>query len=162
MAYNTLTLNKHAVCFPSKVLAGNMGAHIFDVKLTTAADNGNIISRTKGAWTPGFDNYTEAACPNGFTAKIVGKSPRGYWYVEVMTVPTDSEALLVYNSPIIPYESPRELADESNFWNAANDVVKAYTLTVGDVFEVSDEAFTGNPDVGKALTVASKKLVVGN
>lgn len=162
MAYGTPNMTKHAICFPSKVLAGNMGAHIFDVKLTTAADNGNIISRTKGAWTPGFENYAEAACPEGFTAKVVGKSARGYWYVEVLTVPTTSEALLVYNSPIIPYESPRALADESNFWNAANEVVKAYTLTVGDVFEVSDEAFTGIPAVGKALTVASKKLVVGN
>lgn len=68
MAYNTLTLNKHAVAFPSKVLAGSMGAHIYNITLTTAADNGNVIGR--GAWNS-FDNYAEAAAPNGITGKIV-------------------------------------------------------------------------------------------
>ncbi len=158
MAYGKINMTKHAICFPSKVLAGNMGAHIFNVTLSTAADNGNIIGR--GAWNS-FDNYAEAACPNGFAAKIVDKAANGHWYVEVTAVPSTGEALLVYNSPIIPYESPRELADLSNFWNDKDEVVKAYTLTVGDIFEVSDEAFTGTPVKGKALTVASKKLVVG-
>jgi len=151
-------MTKHAICFPSKVLAGNMGAHIFNVTLSTAADNGNIIGR--GNWNS-FDNYSEAACPNGFAAKIVDKAANGHWYVEVTAVPASGEALLVYNSPIIPYETPRELADLSNFWNDKDEVVKAYTLTVGDIFEVSDEAFTGTPVKGKTLTVASKKLVVG-
>jgi hypothetical protein len=68
MAYGKPTMTKHAICFPSKVLAGNMGAHIFNVTLSTAADNGNIIGR--GNWNS-FDNYAEAACPNGFAAKIV-------------------------------------------------------------------------------------------
>jgi len=80
--------------------------------------------------------------------------------VEVTAVPSSGEALLVYNSPIIPYESPRELADLSNYWNAAGEVVKAYTLTVGDIFEVSDEAFTGTPVKNKAVSVTAKKLVV--
>ena len=163
MAYVTPTVGEHAVCFPSKVLAGNMGAHIFDVKLTTAADNGNIISRTKGAWVDGsFENYAEAACPEGFTAKVVSQAKNGNWYVEVLTVPTTSEALLVYNSPIIPYESPASLADLHNFYNAAGEIVKAYVLTVGDIFEVSEEAFTGTPTKGASLTVGSKKLVVGS
>jgi len=68
MAYETPNMTKHAICFPSKVLAGNMGAHIFNVTLTTAADNGNVIGR--GNWKA-FDNYEEAACPAGFAAKIV-------------------------------------------------------------------------------------------
>jgi hypothetical protein len=81
--------------------------------------------------------------------------------VEVTAVPSTGEALLVYNSPIIPYESPRELADLSNFYNAAGEVVKAYTLTVGDIFEVSAEAFDGTPAKNATLTVASKKLKIG-
>lgn len=164
MAYGVPTMTKHAICFPSKIAAGgNGGPHIYDVTLSTAADNGNIIGRVMGAWTTGeFDNYAEAACPNGFAGKVVGKSARGYWYVEVTALPSAAEALLVYNSPIIPYESPRELADESNFYNAAGEVVKAYALSLGDIFEVSDEAFTGTPVVGKALSVASKKLVVAS
>jgi len=52
------------------------------------------------------------------------------------------------------------MADIANFYNKAGDVVKAYTLIVGDIFEVSAEAFTGTPVVNKAVSVASKKLVV--
>ena len=159
MAYVKPSAGTHAVCFPSKVLAGSMGAHIFNVTLTTAADNGNIIGR--GAWLS-FDNYAEAACPNGFAGKIVAQAANGNWYVEVTAVPSTGEALLVYNSPIIPYESPAELADLANFYNAAGEVVKAYTLTVGDIFEVSAAAFTGDPVANKAVSVASKKLVVAS
>jgi len=68
MAYGTPNMTKHAICFPSKVLAGNMGAHIFNITLGTDADNGNVIGR--GNWNS-FDNYAEAACPAGFAAKIV-------------------------------------------------------------------------------------------
>lgn len=157
MAYGTPVMTKHAVCFPSKVLAGSMGAHIYNVTLTTAADNGNIIGR--GDWLS-FDNYAEANAPADFAAKIVDQAANGNWYVEVTAVGS-AEALLVYNSPIIPYESPRELADLSNFYNAAGEVVKAYVLTVGDIFEVSDEAFTGTPAKDATLTVSNKKLVVG-
>lgn len=159
MAYGTISLTKHAVCFPSKVLAGSMGAHIYNITLTTDADNGNIIGR--GSYNS-FDNYAEAACPEGFTGLIVDQAANGNWYVEVTAVPSTGEALLVYNSPIIPYESPRELADLSNFYNAAGEVVKAYVLTVGDIFEVSDEAFTGTPEKDAELTVGSKKLVIGD
>ena len=158
MAYGTPNMTKHAVCFPSKVLAGSMGAHIFNITLSSAADNGNIIGR--GNWNS-FDNYAEAACPEGFTAKIVDQAANGNWYVEVTAVPSTGEALLVYNSPIIPYESPRALADLSNFYNDEGEVVKAYTLTVGDIFEVSAEAFTGTPAKNATLTVSSKKLAVG-
>ena len=159
MAYNTPNMTKHATCFPSKVAASAGSPHIYNITLTTAADNGNIIGR--GGYKH-LDNYAEAACPNGFTAVIREQASNGNWRVEVTAVPSGGEALLVYNSPIIPCESPRELADESNFYNAAGEVVKAYTLILGDMFEVSAEAFTGTPAKGKSLTVASKKLVVGN
>lgn len=158
MAYGKPNMTKHAIAFPSKVLAGSMGAHIYNITLTTAADNGNVIGR--GAWNS-FDNYAEAAAPNGITGKIVDKAANGHWYVEITAVPAGAEALVVYNSPIIPYESPRELADLSNFWNDANEVVKAYVCTVGDIWEVSDEGFSGTPAKNKTLTVASKKWVVG-
>lgn len=157
MAYNTPVLNKHAIAFPSKVLAGSMGAHIYNITLTTAADNGNVVGR--GNWNS-FDNYAEAAAPAGITGKIVDKAANGNWYVEITAVPSSGEALVVYNSPIIPYESPRELAELSNFYNAAGEVVKAYVCTVGDIWEVSDEGFTGTPAKNKTLTVASKKWVV--
>lgn len=159
MAYNTLNLNKHTVAFPSKVLAGSMGAHIYNITLSTACDNGGVIGR--GAWNS-FDNYAEAAAPNGITGKIVDQAKNGNWYVEITAVPASAEALVVYNSPIIPYETPRELADLSNYYNDANEVVKAYVCTVGDIWEVSNEGFTGTPVKNKNLTVASKKWVVAS
>lgn len=156
MAYGKINMTKHAVCFPSKILAGSMGAHIYNITLTTDCDQGGIIGR--GDWLS-FDNYAEANAPVGFAAKIVDQAANGNWYVEV-TATGSAEALLVYNSPIIPYESPRELADLSNFYNAADEVVKAYVLTVGDIFELSAEGFDGVPAKGKTLTVSNKKLAV--
>lgn len=157
MAYS-YTVQKHAVCFPTKIAQSAGSPHIYNIKLSTAADNGNIIGR--GAWED-FDRYAEAAAPNGFAGKIVAQAANGNWYVEV-TALGSAEALLVYNSPILPFESPRDLADLSTFYNAAGDTVKAYTLIVGDIFEVSAEAFTGVPVANKAVSVASKKLVVAS
>lgn len=158
MAYGTIQMTKHAVAFPSKVLAGSMGAHIYNITLTSDCDQGGVIGR--GAWNS-FDNYAEAAAPNGITGKIVDVAANGNYYVEITAVPANAEALVVYNSPITPYESPRELADLSNFYNAAGEVVKAYVCTVGDIWEVSAEGFTGTPAKNATLTVASKKWVVG-
>lgn len=158
MAYGTIQMTKHAVAFPSKVLAGSMGAHIYNITLTSDCDQGGVIGR--GNWLS-FDNYAEAAAPAGITGKIVDRAANGNWYVEITAVPANAEALIVYNSPIIPYESPRELADLSNFYNAATEVCKGYVCTIGDIWEVSAEGFTGIPAKNKTLTVASKKWVVG-
>ena len=155
MAYN-FTYTKHAIAFPTKIAASAGSPHIYNITLSTDQDQGQIIGR--GNWLS-FDNYAEAAAPNGFAGKIVAQAANGNWYVEV-TATGNAEALFVYNSPILPFESPREMADISNFYNKAGDVVKAYTLIVGDIFEVSAEAFTGIPVANKAVSVASKKLVV--
>ena len=110
MAYSISTTT-HGQCFPTKVIAGVGGGHIYNIILSTAADNGNLVGR--GAWSAtNFDSYAEASAPT-FAGLILEKAADGWgWYVEVTA---DTDALLVYNSPIIPYESPRELADLSNF-----------------------------------------------
>lgn len=156
MAYS-ISSTKHGQCFPTKVISGVGGGHIFNIILSTAADNGNIIGR--GAWSAtNFDSYAEAAAPNTFAGLILEKAADGWgWYVEVTA---ETEALLVYNSPIVPFDTPADFADPANFYNASGDVVKAYSLKKGDIFEVSAECFTGTPVAGKAVTVASKKLVV--
>ena len=53
------------------------------------------------------------------------------------------------------------LKHESNFYNANGDIVRAYELYVGDVFEVSSEGFSGTPAKGATVTVADKKLTIG-
>ena len=59
--------NTHAYCFPTKVLAGNGGAHILNIELTAEADNGSIVS--VGDYKS-FDNYVEGVAPADYEAKI--------------------------------------------------------------------------------------------
>ena len=155
MAYMHInwSVDSHATALPSNVLAQDYGAHIFNIKLSANCDNGNLVAA--GDWES-FDVFTEAAVTT-FAGKIVQKMPNGNWLV-LVTDPGD--ALLVYQKPLTPYESPRELTDESAFYNKAGDIVRAYGLCKWDRFEVSDLAFDGTPVVGKTVSVVSKKLKV--
>ena len=147
------SIEKHAVAFPSKLLAQNGGKHIYNIELATDTDNGNLVA--KGDFID-LDLYEEAAAKN-FAGVIQKQAANGNWYVEV-TDPGD--ALLVYMQAFIAEEWTNKFKKESNFYNAKGDVVRGYELAVGDVFEVSAEAFTGTPVAGKAVSVAAKKLVV--
>ena len=51
---------------------------------------------------------------------------------------------------------------ESNFYNANGDIVRAYELYKGDVFELSKEGFTGTPAKGKTVTIENKKVKVAD
>ena len=53
------------------------------------------------------------------------------------------------------------LKHESNFYNANGDIVRAYELYAGDVFEVSAEGISGEITKGATVTVTSKKLTIG-
>ncbi len=145
-------VKKHAVSFPSRIVAAYGGGHIYDIELTTDADNGNLVGR--GDYIK-LGTYKEAAAPT-FAGKIVEKAANGNWYVEVTAA---TEALLVHMPTISPYPE-KALSVENVFYNKKGDVVKAYSLVKGDIFEVSDEGFDGTPAVGKTVSVASKKLKV--
>lgn len=147
---------KHAVAAPSKLLATNGGAHIFNVELSTAADNGNIIG--KSAAMKSFDLYTETA-PTAFKGLVQMQAANGNWYVEVQQA---ENALLVCTVPMNPHTGKR-LGSEHLFYNAKGEVARAHELKVGDVFEVSAEGFSATPSKGKSITgVTSKKLVLGS
>lgn len=157
MAYMSVkwAVDEHATALPSNVLAQDYGAHIFNIKLESDCDNGNLVAA--GEWDS-FDVFKEAAATT-FEGKIVQQMPNGN-YLVLVTDPGD--ALLVYQKPLTPYESPRELTKESAFYNAAGDIVRAYELRKWDRFEVSEAAFDGTPEVGKSVSgVSSKKLTVG-
>ena len=146
-------IEKHAVAFPSKLLAQNGGKHIYNVELATDTDNGNLVAR--GAFID-LDLYEEAEATT-FEGVIQKKASNGNWYVEVVD---PGDALLVYMQAFISEEWTNAWKKESNFYNAAGDTVRAYELAVGDVFEVSAEGFDGTPEAGKTVSVAAKKLVV--
>ena len=147
------SIEKHAVAFPSKLLAQNGGKHIYNIELATDTDNGNLVKR--GSFID-LDLYEEDAAAT-FEGVIQKQAANGNWYVEVVN---PGDALFVYMQAFIAEEWTNKFKAESNFYNAAGDVVRGYELAVGDVFEVSAEGFTGTPEAGKTVSVAGKKLVV--
>lgn len=151
--------NNHADANVSKLLATNYGGHIYNVTLSSAADNGNIIKR--GAYNT-FDNYDEANA-NSFNGIVRGQAANGNWYVEVLA-DLGFDALLVYNVPINEVEEPLSLAGEKRFFLEAGDVARAHQLYAGDIFEVSPLGFEGNLNNLNAnvaiTTIANKKLVI--
>ena len=150
-----IVTKKHGFGFPSKVLSGFPGGgHIYNLTLAANHDNGELVKR--GGWRS-FDNYDEATGAIEFAGVIrEAASEAGCYYVEV-TAPT--EALFLYNSLISPY-AERDLRREDIMFNAAGDVVKAYTLNVGDIISVSEALFKGKIVAGKAVSFADGKYVV--
>lgn len=147
--------NTHAYCFPTKVLAGNGGAHILNIELTDAADNGSIVS--VGDYKS-FDNYVEGVAPATYEAKIVDKAADGNFYVEVVE-PADAVLICeVINNPYTNYDS--RFKDSKLFFNEAGATVRGYCLSKHDIYELSAEGFTGTPEVGKTVTVTGRKHVV--
>ena len=146
---------KHAFGFPSKVLSAYGGGHIYNIRLTADTDNTAIVGR--GSWVA-FDEYAQAAAPAGFAGVIQEQAANGNWYIEVTT---PAEALFVYDSPIIAEDYNKEFTKEENFYNESGKTVKAYSLTKGDIVEVSLAGFSGTPVKGKAVTFSNGKYVVG-
>lgn len=147
-------IEEHAVAFPSNLLAQIGGKHIYNVELTSDTDNGNLIAR--GDWLS-LDLYKEAAVTK-FEGIIREQAGNGNWYVEVVD---PGDALLVYQQPVIAEEWTNAFKKTSNFYNVTGDRVRSYELAVGDRFEVSALAFTGEPQKNAKITsVANKKMVI--
>ena len=92
------SIAKHAVAFPSKVLASNGGKHIYNIQLAEASgkfvDNGWFVG--KGDFVE-LDLY-KAAAPTSFEGTVVGVAGNGNYYVEIVT---PGDALFVYNVTMI-------------------------------------------------------------
>lgn len=146
-------IEKHAVAFPSKLIAQNGGEHIYNIELATDTDNGNFVAR--GEFMD-IDLYAEAEVTS-FEGVIQKQAANGNWYVEVVE---PGDALFVYMQAFIAEEWTNKFKAEHNFYNAAGDVVRGYGLHKGDVMEISAEGFDGEPVAGASVSVAGKKLVV--
>ena len=148
-------IEKHAYCFPTKVLAGNGGKHILNIELTADADNGSIVG--VGDYKS-FDNYVETTAPAAYEAKIVDKAADGNFYVEVVE---PADAVLICEVPVMTmgnYDS--RFKDVKNFFNEAGSVVRGYCLSKHDIYELSAEGFDGTPEIGKTVTITDRKHVV--
>lgn len=148
-------IEKHAYCFPTKVLAGNGGEHILNIELTNDADNGSIVS--VGDYVS-FDNYMEAEAPAAYEGKIIDVAADGNFYVEVVE---PADAVLVYEVPVIAEQNyDSRFKAIKNFYNVKGDVVRGYVLHKHDIYELSEEGFDGTPEVGKSVTISGRKHVV--
>ena len=146
---------KHTVCESTKLKA-TIAGHIWNIKMAADADNGIIVG--KGDYeAPEY--YKEAAASATFAGKIIGKGSAGKYLVEVTAVGAGDA--LVLQVPLIYETYTTAMQHESNFYNKKDDIVRAYELYVGDVFAISEEGFTGTPEVGKTVSVAAKKLKIG-
>lgn len=153
MATNFIQFTKHAVAGSSKLKA-TVAGHIFNIKIDEDLDNGTLVA--KGDYVA--PEVYKAKDSTGFAGVILDRAANGNWYVEV-TEPGD--ALLLLSVPLIYEEYTKSMQHESNFYNAAGDIVRAYELYEDDIFELSAEGFEGTPEKGKAVTVENKKLKIG-
>lgn len=153
MATNFIQFTKHAVAGSSKLKA-TVAGHIFNIKIDEDLDNGTLVA--KGDYVA--PEVYKAKDSTGFAGVILDRAANGNWYVEV-TEPGD--ALLLLSVPLIYEEYTKSMQHESNFYNAAGDIVRAYELYENDIFELSAEGFEGTPEKGKAVTVENKRLKIG-
>lgn len=141
---------KHTIAFPTKVLAGLGGAHIYNIQLTADHDNGCLV--TRGDYVE-LDLYKEGTTAPKFTGVIREKAGNGSYYVEVKTVGTGDEApLFVYMPETGAEDYSKRFTNPANFFNAKDDVVAGMTLVPGDIILISEDAFSQKPQVGKEIT----------
>ena len=117
---NIKNVPEHVVAESSRLTATGAG-HIYDLKMTKDTDNGSIVA--VGAHVEGQVFEAEAYA--------AGKKP-----------------YLVLTPPLA-YNGRRGQSDEKYFYNAKDEIARAYELYVGDIYTVSANAFTGTPAVGK-------------
>lgn len=147
---------KHAVAGSTDLLATIGGKHIFNVKINEDMDNGSIIGLGNFV---AMEYYAQAAAGT-FAGEIIAQASNGNFYVRVTDV--DDNTVLVLTTPLLYEEYTTSLQHESQFFNAKDDIVRAYGLAVNDIFELSAEGFTNDPVVGKTVSVdaATHKLTV--
>ena len=136
------SIEKHNVCFPTKVLSERVG-RVLNMVISEDTDNGTVCG--KGAYVS-FDQYEVAEVPAAFEGEILEKAADGNWYVEVKKIDPNAPAV-------------------ANFFNEASPertkTVRGFVLGVTDVYELSEDAFEGTPEAGKKVTMNGQKHVVG-
>lgn len=147
MAQSVINITKHAVAGSSRLAATTAtgGDGIVDIKITKDLDNGCIIG--KGAFVAG--QVYAMTSPTTFTGTVIDKAANGSWYVEVATA---SNAYLVLTVPVTYYDYTKQMRDENTFYNKNGDIVRAYKLVPGDIFELSAEGFDGTPALAASVS----------
>lgn len=150
-------LEKHHVCFPTKVLSDKVG-RVLNMVIKTDTDNGTVVGKGKYV---SFDQYETATAPTTFEGEILEQAADGNWYVEVKKVDVNDPAILIYEVPEIAENYNSDFTKTSNFFNEASatrtKTVRGLVLTVTDVYELSEDAFDGTPVAGAKVTIIGQK-----
>jgi hypothetical protein len=128
----------HIVAESTNILSSEFGGgHIYSVKIGEDMDNGMMVCK---------DEY-------------VGDQ---YWSAKNYVA--GEEPIFILNPPVVPFTQLKGYADEDRFYNAKDDVVRGYTLRVGDRVSLSENAFDKVPALNQYVTfdAASKMYVVGD
>lgn len=153
-------IEKHHVCFPTKVLSERVG-RVLNMVISEDTDNGTVCG--KGSYVS-FDQYKVADVPTAFEGEILEKAADGNWYVEVKKIDPNAPAILIYEVPEIAENYNTKFTSVANFFNAASPertkTVRGFVLGVTDVYELSEDAFEGTPVAGKKVTINGQKHVV--
>lgn len=153
-------IEKHHVCFPTKVLSERVG-RVLNMVISEDTDNGTVCG--KGSYVS-FDQYKVANVPTAFEGEILEKAADGNWYVEVKKIDPNAPAILIYEVPEIAENYNTKFTSVANFFNAASPertkTVRGFVLGVTDVYELSEDAFEGTPVAGKKVTINGQKHVV--
>ncbi|MBQ0090701.1 MAG: hypothetical protein KBT27_15350 [Prevotellaceae bacterium] len=120
--FDNVTVAEHQVC-ESSMLRATITGPIYSLKCHKALDNGEIVTYGDYVGNQVFDSADYAA----------GKAP-----------------LLVLSVPFA-YSGERRAQDEKYFYNAKDEIARAYPLYKGDIWTVSADAFEGTPEVGKFI-----------
>lgn len=126
----------HVVAESSRLKATTAG-HIYDLEMIEDTDNGTIVAI--GAHVEG----------QLYKAKAYAEGDKPYFIL----------------TPPLAYNGKKAWSDEKYFYNAKGEVARAYELHVDDIFTISEDAFTGTPEVGKFVnatyTVADEAGAAG-
>lgn len=147
-------IEDHGWGFPTKVLAAYGGAHQYNIKLTDEIDNCQLVG--KGSYLA-LDLYEQAATVPAFAGIIREQAKNGNWYIEVTA---DTDALFVFDAPIIAEDYNSEFAKVSHFFNEAGKTVRTYSLSKGDLIEVSPNLIDGTPVANTAVTYTDGKYTI--
>jgi hypothetical protein len=141
MAQDIINAN-HIVAESTNILSTNFGGgHIYSIVISEDMDNGLLVSRDIFA----NEEYEDEV-----------------WNMKAYAA--GDEPLLLLAPPTMPMTELRGYATEDRFYNASGDVVRAYTLRVGDRFSLSEVAFDVAPKAKQYVTfdAAAKQYVVGD
>ena len=151
-------IEKFPVAFPSKTLSSMSGAHMYSLQHDDDLWNGAVVA--KGDYVS-LDLY-KAKEAVAIKAKVVDVAANGNYYVEIQEDAKAEDALIVYNPAVIEEEYNKAFQLEGNFYIPAEMEARAYAVREGDIWELSENAFTAKPTVGTTVvtTITDKKWTV--